>query len=724
MHSPGPLELWGGVECTVARIGDTYRDQAIETGHRERLHDLDLIAELGIRTLRYPIIWETVTSHCDAEPDWFWHDACLSRMRELGIRPIATLCHHGSGPLGTHLLDPGFAMGLAQHAARVAERYPWIDLYTPVNEPLTTARFSALYGHWHPHARDYPSFLRALLIEGRATVLAMRAIRQVRPKAQLVQTEDLGKVFSTPLLAYQAEHDNDRRWLTFDLLCGRLTPEHPLWHFFIDWARVDPAEFEIFEAADAAPDIIGINHYLTSDRFVDQRYHRYPERFRGGNGRHRYVDVEAVRTNVPERELGPAARLREVCERYPCPIAVTEVHHGCTRDEQLRWLKEVWDAALAVRAEGADIRAVTVWSIFGTVDWSSLLTERNGVYEPGVFDIRGRTPRPTVLARAARTLAMGGKLDHPVLDHPGWWKRDTRFYAPVKPTSIPRIAGEQRKLLITGATGTLGRAFSRVCSIRGLDHVLTSRADLDIASEASVVAALAHHRPWAVVNTAGYVRVADAEREPQLCRRENAEGAEVLARTCAEHGIPLLTFSSDLVFDGACGPYVESDPVRPVCVYGRSKAEAERGVIAAHPGALVIRTSAFFGPWDSYSFIFRMLSLLASGEVMEVSNNVVSPTYVPDLVHVALDLLIDGECGLWHLANPGEISWRDFGQRVAERAGLDPGMVAGTEGPARNTALTSERGLLLPPLDTTFERFLRDCELDWRSAFAQTSAAE
>src|SRR5207253_6883246 len=117
--------------------------------------------------------------------------------------------------------DPGFAEGLAEFAGRVAERYPWVKAWTPVNEPLTTARFSALYGHWYPHARDDDSFARALVNECRGVVLAMRAIREVIPDARLVQTEDVGMTHSTPRLAYQAELENERRWISFDLLCGR-----------------------------------------------------------------------------------------------------------------------------------------------------------------------------------------------------------------------------------------------------------------------------------------------------------------------------------------------------------------------------------------------------------------------------------------------------------------------------------------------------------------------
>jgi dTDP-4-dehydrorhamnose reductase len=119
----------------------------------------------------------------------------------------------------------------------------------------------------------------------------------------------------------------------------------------------------------------------------------------------------------------------------------------------------------------------------------------------------------------------------------------------------------------------------------------------------------------AVVNTAGYVRVDDAENDCIACFRENTKGATVLAEACARRGIRLLTYSSDLVFDGtAKHPLVESDPVHPLNVYGQSKAEAEKRVLEAYPDALVARTSAFFGPWDEYNFVIAALRTVARGE--------------------------------------------------------------------------------------------------------------
>lgn len=190
-------EVWAGLECTVNRVGGRYFDQLTRTGHDARPGDLDRLAWLGVRAVRYPVLWER---HAGAPVDWSWADDRLTRLRGLGIRPVVGLVHHGSGPPHTHLLDWSFAEGLAAFAGRVAERFPWVDAYTPVNEPLTTARFSGLYGHWFPHGRDDRTFARALLTQRRAVVLAMRAVRRVNPEARLVQTDDLGQTHSSPAL--------------------------------------------------------------------------------------------------------------------------------------------------------------------------------------------------------------------------------------------------------------------------------------------------------------------------------------------------------------------------------------------------------------------------------------------------------------------------------------------------------------------------------------------
>jgi dTDP-4-dehydrorhamnose reductase len=708
-----PLEIWGGLECSRVRIGEAYRDELDETGHAAREGDLDLLAGLGLRKLRYPLLWEAALDDA-GRWDWRAHDARVAGLEARGLEPIVGLVHHGSGPRHTHLLDEGFAEGLAAYAGAAAARYPGLGWFTPVNEPLTTARFSALYGHWYPHARDHDSFLRAVFIQCRATLLAMRAVRAHRPDARLVQTEDLGKTFSTPRLAYQAAYENERRWLSLDLLAGRVDRDHP-WRGRFLRAGAPASQLDDFLSGDARPDILGINHYLTSDRFLDERVERYPPALHGGNGRDAYADVEAVRMPLAPGEVGPAARLREAWRRYRLPLAVTEIHHGCTRDEQLRWLADVVAAAHEVRAEGADLRAVTVWALLGSVDWNSLLVRKDGVYEPGCFDVRGARPRPTALARATRSLAVSGRFDHPVLDTPGWWRRPTRFYSRNEGVDDAPHAG--RKILITGRTGTLGRAVARICVERGLDHVLLDRTDMDIDDERAVAAALRLHRPWAVVNAAGFVRVADAARERDACFRDNVSGPRTLARLCADRGVPLVTFSSDLVFDGTLGrAYLESDDPSPRCVYGESKALAERAVLEAHPTSLVVRTSAFFGPWDEHNFAWRTLCAAAQGRLEPASADVVSPTYVPDLAHTVLDLAIDAAHGIHHVANPGACSWAQFAAEICLRAGLPASEAAAAKEARRDTSLATARAVRLPPLPAAIERFVRDVDPRWREA--------
>ena len=712
MMSTTPLELWGGVECSVVRIGDEYRNQIIDTGHQARLQDIDAIAELGIKAVRYPILWETVAPEGPNELDFSWHDLRLKRLRDKGIRVIAGLVHHGSGPRYTNLLDPKFPDELARYARRVAERYPWIDAWTPVNEPFTTARFSCLYGHWYPHLNDIDATFRATVNQCLATLKAMRAIREVSPASKLIATEDIGRTFSTPELAYQAEHDNGRRWLTFDLLFGRVVEGHQ----FHRWLRNKAATKEVLDelaTGEGRPDIIGFDHYLTSDRFLDHRTERYPGVEAGSNGRDRYVDVEAVRVDKLRPLVGPALRLRETWERYGTPIAITEVHHGCTRDEQVRWLHEVWTAAELERARGADIKAVTIWALFGMVDWRSLLTRREGHYDVGAFETRSETPRPTLFAKAAETLGRGNPFDHPVLDLPGWWKRPGRCHARRRFETLPSNSVKARPILITGATGTLGQAFSRLCSHRGLAHVLTSRSDLDICDEESIAAAFERHKPWAVINTAGFVRTWEAAERQEECFKANVTGPEQLARACKLRGIPLVTFSSDLVFDGRLGrSYVEPDEPAPVCEYGRSKAEAETRLLAIDAGALIVRTSAFFGPWDRYNFLFNTVERLRRGEdVFASGKSIVSPTYVPDLVHATLDLLLDEEKGIWHLTNQGAVSWHELACQVADRAKLDANrIIVPDDDVSTDTSLTSKRGLLLRPLEGAIEDFVEFSE--------------
>ena len=727
------LMLWGGLECTINRVKDAYFNQLDRNGHATRLCDLERFASLGISAIRYPVLWEYIAPNGLEEADWSWPDARLPELQERGVTPIVGLVHHGSGPACTSLVDPGFADGLAEYAGAVARRYPWVEYYTPVNEPLTTARFSGLYGFWYPHGRDDRIFVQALLNQCRAVVLSMRAIRQVNPDAKLVQTDDLGKIYGTPPLSELASFYNLRRWLGWDLLCGKVGQEHPLWEYLVG-TGIDASQILWFKENVCRPDIIGVNYYITSERWLDHRTERYPgwpvSNYRG----HRYVDTEPVRVLArPTPGIGPL--LAEAWERYHLPLAVTEVHIDANREDQMRWLLEIWQAAKNAKQQGVDVRAVTVWALLGSYDWNCLVTARKGYYESGPFDVRSKMPRVTALGLLMRDLAAGRPVSHPALKGQGWWRRAGRTNVPPVATSaaitaLPlsvstslhpehhRTESEMTQpILITGATGTLGRAFARICARRDLGCVVLTRQEMDIANPASVESAVLRHRPWAIINASGYVNVDQAEREVDRCFRENVTGPSVLAKVCGQHAIQLLTFSTDLVFDGKQqSPYLESDPVAPLNSYGRSKAEAERTVLELLPQALVVRTSAFFGPWDIHNFVTLALKSLMEGAVFTASKDItITPTYVPDLVNASLDLLIDKEAGIWHLTNAQPITWAGLAFKAARKADLDTSLLNPRSGhelryiAARPTysALSSERGILLPTLDNALDRYIQ-----------------
>jgi dTDP-4-dehydrorhamnose reductase len=342
-----------------------------------------------------------------------------------------------------------------------------------------------------------------------------------------------------------------------------------------------------------------------------------------------------------------------------------------------------------------------------------------------VFDVRTRQPRPTALARMLSDLAAGRQPSAPVLTAPGWWRREDRLFYPPQPRlaaapSPPApVHRETRPLLITGQTGTLGQALARACQRRGLPHILTDRARLPLEEPVVMRAALEQYRPWAVVNAAGWVRIDDAEAEPDRCMLANGIGPENLARACRDMGIPLVTFSSDQVFDGSKGAsYVEDDALNPVNVYGCSKAEAERRVLAIGGQVLVVRTAAFFSPHDRYNFAIALMDALNQGRPFSAAaDEWVSPTYVPDLVDAVLDLLIDGETGVWHIANAGRVSWAEFADWIADRAGIKQPRIERVPGAAlwarakrpQDVALSSQRAQLLPALDTAIDRFVDTC---------------
>ena len=217
--------------------------------------------------------------------------------------------------------------------------------------------------------------------------------------------------------------------MPFDLLAGRVDRAHPL---FKPMRQAGVAEREIlwFRDHPCPANVVGVNYYTTSDRFLDHRLELYRDERPSAEGR--FADVEAVRVR-PEGLAGFGALLTEGWERYGADLAITEVHLGCSADEQIRWVGEAWRGAQAARAAGAECVAITFWALLGSFYWNSLVTEDNGYYESGVFALRDGEPVETELATLVRQIASGEAPAPPVFKEPGWWARARRFdFAPVE----------------------------------------------------------------------------------------------------------------------------------------------------------------------------------------------------------------------------------------------------------------------------------------------------
>lgn len=687
------LALWAGAECTVNRVGELYFDQLERTGHASRLDDIERLVALGARAVRFPVLWERTAPRGEADALAFaWSDARLKRLDALGVAPIIGLVHHGSGPPHTSLCDPGFAPGLGAFAANVAARYPWVTAYTPVNEPLTTARFSTLYGHWYPHAKELGAFYRALVNEVLATRESMRAIRRFQPNAQLYQTEDITTVFSTPDLEEQRRYENERRWLSLDLLFGRVDGAHPL-RRELEAHGVSGRLLDKLCAEPCAPDLIGINYYVTSDRWLDSRLELYPPHTWGSNGRQSYADVEAVRARA-EGIVGHRAVLMAVWERYRAPCALTEVHLACHREDQLRWLREAWDGARAALALGADVRAVTVWSAFGAVGWNNLVTCESGDYEPGAYDVRGPAPRATALASMAQRLSSGEDPTPPIARGGGWWRRSTRLLHPASAATLEAIASGPGVLVI--GHHTFGERVAALCR---------RRFRCTLAPDALAARAVLAADPEQAALVFAF--------DPTLPAPDVGSSLAALLERCAAAATRpgVLALSSAAVFDGwSPRPYVESDPARPADAHGETWVELERAMLQAFPDALLVRSSSCLDPESPRDVLAHILSGLRDGRSLRVAEHQVTPCHLPQLIDAALDLLIDGERGVWHLGPAAPRSLLELAGLAAERLGLPPpepdGAHSACDGGGPMRALASERGWPLPSVDAALESAL------------------
>jgi dTDP-4-dehydrorhamnose reductase len=229
------------------------------------------------------------------------------------------------------------------------------------------------------------------------------------------------------------------------------------------------------------------------------------------------------------------------------------------------------------------------------------------------------------------------------------------------------------RLLVTGAGGMLGRAVVAGASHLGHDVRGATRAELDITVEAAVIVTMHEFRPDAVVNCAAYTDVDGAQADRQTAAAINERGAGLVAAAAAEVGASIVHVSTDYVFDGSKRePWLESDPVGPLGVYGETKLAGEAAVAAANPAHAIVRTSWLFGA-GGRNFVDTMLALGAErDEVSVVTDQVGSPTWTGHLAGALVELAQRPEqTGIHHVAGGGACSWHELAVEVFERAGLD-----------------------------------------------------
>ena len=379
MIEPSRPAVWAGVEPSHLTIGGRRRDQLVATGHADRLEDIDRIAELGVSAVRYPVLWGW-----RGEPtDWEWAKARLGRLESHGIEPIVGLVHHGWGPDDIDPLDPRYPDALAAYAVEVARRFPQIRTFLPVNEALTTARFSGLYGWWDPCARDETTFARLIVAECQAIRAAARRLRDLDASIRILVNDDAGETYGTNAVADVVSSTtrgvgcpltSSRARSTLTIRCGstwpsRATSSSP--------SRTSPTTPNTRICSGSTTTSRATGSSTTGPTCI-------PRTSNEAGRIARFVDVEVAR--VPGFEVDGFWRsLRQTWERYGIPMALTEVHIGGDPEDEVAWWAEAWQQAGWAVDEGIPVEGVTSWAAFGGVDWDSLLCREAGWYRAGML---------------------------------------------------------------------------------------------------------------------------------------------------------------------------------------------------------------------------------------------------------------------------------------------------------------------------------------------------
>ncbi len=349
-------------------------DELEKCGHYKHWRrDFDLVEELGIRFLRYgPPIHTTWLG--PERYDWSFADETFRNLQRRNIVPIVDLCHFGLPDWLGNFQNPDFPALFAGYARAFAARFPWVQLYTPVNEMYICARFSALFGWWNEQLSSDFAFVTALKNLVKANVLAMHAILALRPDALFIQSESSEYYHAESIVAIKpAEILNHRRFLSLDLNYGRRV-DSEVYEYLLD-NGMSRDEYHFFlENKVKNSCIMGNDYYNTNEGRVaaDGTVHSAGEVF------------------------GYYVITKQYYERYYLPVMHTETNYaqGPRGDEAVQWLWKQWANVLRIRNDGVPIIGFTWYSLTDQVDWDTALRENNGTVNPlGLCDL-DRNIRP------------------------------------------------------------------------------------------------------------------------------------------------------------------------------------------------------------------------------------------------------------------------------------------------------------------------------------------
>jgi beta-glucosidase/6-phospho-beta-glucosidase/beta-galactosidase len=374
MAQSAPAFLFAtGIENSNPRIqqGRLRVDEMERCGHYERwAEDFALVQELGLSFLRYgPPIHRTLIG--PGRHDWDFADATFAELHRRDIVPIVDLCHFGLPDWLGDFQNPDFPRLFADYAGAFARRFPWVQLFTPVNEMYITALFSARYGWWNEQLATDRAFVTALKHVVQANLLAMEAILRCRTDAIFIQSESTEYFHAeSPAAIGPAELRNAERFLSLDLNYGRRVGSD-MYEYLMD-SGMTRAEYHFFLGHSALKRhcIMGNDYYATNEHLV----------------------AKDGRTRGSGEVFGYAVLTRQYHDRYGLPVMHTETN---LRDDNPgdaeRWLWKQWANVLRVRNDGVPVVGFTWYSLTDQVDWDSALREPNGnVDKVGLYDLDRR----------------------------------------------------------------------------------------------------------------------------------------------------------------------------------------------------------------------------------------------------------------------------------------------------------------------------------------------